>query len=312
MRTSIAFALFALLAAGCGNAEPTKTEPTAEKPAAASAAPPSASAEAAAPSAAPSASDSAEHSAGHDHGAASAAPEAEEPASAFHGEKVELPDTDGKGSGYLALPKGDAKSKHPAIVVIQEWWGMNGWVKHQADRFAEQGYVALAVDLYRGHVAKDQGEAHELMRGLPEDRAVKDLEGGFKLLEKRADVEPNKIGSVGWCMGGGYSLALALHEPKLKAVVVNYGKLVTDKAELKKLHASLLGNFGGKDRGISPEDVKAFEASLKAEKKSADVKIYENDGHYAFMNPANKEGYDEKSAKDAWERIDGFFMKELK
>src|SRR5215469_16564348 len=113
-------------------------------------------------------------------------------------------------SGYLALPEGGGK--HPGILVIHEWWGLNDWVKEQAQKFADQGYVALAVDLYRGKTASTPDDAHILMRGLPDDRGMRDLEAGFAYLASRPDVEPNKIGSVGWCMGGGWSLKLAIDQ----------------------------------------------------------------------------------------------------
>src|SRR6185369_11658106 len=166
---------------------------------------------------------------------------------AFAGTTVSYPSSPGKASGYLALPPG--AGKHPAIILVHEWWGLNDWVKQQADRFAREGYVALAVDLYRGKATSDPNEAHELMRGMPEDRANADLVAAFDYLTKRKDVDAKHIGSIGWCMGGGYSLSLATHEPKLAACVVNYGRLVTDPKTIAKIHAPILGNFGGKDRG---------------------------------------------------------------
>jgi carboxymethylenebutenolidase len=90
--------------------------------------------------------------------------------------------------------------------VVHEWWGLTDWVKGETQKLAEQGYVALAVDLYRGKVTSDPEEAHELMRGLPEDRAISDLKAAFNYLNTRKDVERGHIGSIGWCMGGGFSL----------------------------------------------------------------------------------------------------------
>lgn len=212
-------------------------------------------------------------------------------------------------SGYLAVPA--SPGRHPALVVIHEWWGLNDWVKEQTRKFAENGYVALAVDLYRGKVATDPGEAHELMRGLPEDRAVRDMKAAFDDLAARSDVDPSKIGSVGWCMGGGLSLDLALAEPRLAACVINYGHLVTEPAEIAKIHAPILGNFGALDRGITPEDVHAFEKAVKSAGKSIDVKIYSGAGH-AFENPNNKDGYRPQAAADSWKRMIDFFNKTLK
>jgi carboxymethylenebutenolidase len=212
-------------------------------------------------------------------------------------------------SGWLGVPS--TAGKHPALLVIQEWWGVTDWIKQDVARFASQGYVALAVDLYRGKVAGDPGEAHELMRGMPEDRAMGDMKAGFDWLAARPDVDAQRIGIIGWCMGGGYALAFAVAEPRLKAAVVNYGRLVTDPQKVDAIHAALLGNFAGLDRGIDPKDVQAFANTLKKDHKDADIKVYDGAKH-AFMNPNSKEGYDEAAAKDAWSRIDAFFSQKLK
>jgi carboxymethylenebutenolidase len=111
-------------------------------------------------------------------------------------------------SGFLAFPEG--KGPFPAVIMIHERWGLNGWVKENAKKFADKGYIALAIDLYRGQVAEDAETAHELMRGLPEDRATRDLQAAFSYLVC-APVQHDKIGSIGWCMGGGYSLQAALN-----------------------------------------------------------------------------------------------------
>lgn len=218
-------------------------------------------------------------------------------------------DLAGGGRGYFVAAPGEGR--HPALVVIQEWWGLNDWIKKGTERFASQGYDALAVDLYRGRVAKDPGEAHELSRGLPEDRALGDLEAGFQWLAARPDVDPARIGSIGWCMGGGQSLNLAIAEPKLRAVVVNYGHLVTSDEKLSAIKMPFLGNFAGADRGIAPADVKTFESKLEEKNKDVDIKIYDGAQH-AFMNPENKTGYDDAAAKDAWSRIDAFFARTLR
>ena len=235
----------------------------------------------------------------------STGPSAPQPLAHESGTWVELA---GGGRGYFVPASGGGK--HAALVVVQEWWGVDDWIKHDTERFASQGYDALAVDLYRGHVAHDAGEAHELMRGLPEDRALADLEAGFAWLAARPDVDPARIGSVGWCMGGGYSLALAVDQPKLRAAVVNYGRLVTSDEKIGAIHAAFLGNFAGADRGIAPDDVRAFTAKLKTKNPDVDVKIHDGAKH-AFMNPNNTEGYDAAAAKDAWSRIDGFLRRTL-
>ncbi len=222
---------------------------------------------------------------------------------------VTFPGGGGTAQALLYLPS--TPGPHPAIIVIHEWWGLNDWIKQEAAGHAAKGYVALAVDLYRGKVAADAETAHELSRGLPQDQGVGDLVAGFRYLAARKDVERSRIGAVGWCMGGGYALQLAIAEPALKAVAVNYGALATDPSALGKIHAAVLGNFGGQDKGIPPEAVESFESALRKLGKPADVKIYPDAGH-AFENPNNQAGYRAQDAADALGRIDRFFAGALK
>jgi carboxymethylenebutenolidase len=210
--------------------------------------------------------------------------------------------------GLLYTPAGSGK--HPAVVVIHEWWGLNDWVKEQAADLAAHGYVALAVDMYRGQVASDPEMAHELMRGLPQDRGVRDLTSAVTYLQTRPDVEPGKIGAIGWCMGGGYALQLAIHDPSLKAVSINYGALATDPADLEKIHAAVVGNFGGQDHGIPAASIDAFAAQLKKQGVPVSVKIYPDAGH-AFENPNNKTGYRAVDAADAQQRSRELFARVL-
>jgi carboxymethylenebutenolidase len=211
-------------------------------------------------------------------------------------------------SGFLALP--GTPGKHPGLVVIHEWWGLRPWVKEQAEKFAAHGYVALAVDLYRGKSTDDPMVAHELSRGLPRDRAVRDLKAAFTYLASRPDVIPQKIGSVGWCMGGGWSMELAENEPALAACAVNYGALPTDPETIASIHAPVLGNFGALDRGIPPAAVAAFVKAMKAQGKQVNAKVYPDCGH-AFENPNNKKGYNAAAAADAWNRMLAFFQRTL-
>src|SRR5262245_56380159 len=148
--------------------------------------------------------------------------------SSFAAESKEITYKSGDESvkGMLYTPKGNGP--FPAIIVIHEWWGLNDWVKEQAAKLADEGYVALAVDLYRGKVASNPDEAHQLMRGVPEDRSQRDLKAAFDYLASQKNVKADRIGSIGWCMGGGYSLDVALLEPKLAATVINYGHLATE------------------------------------------------------------------------------------
>src|ERR1700693_853184 len=205
--------------------------------------------------------------------------------------------------GVLYTPAG--KEPFPAIIVIHEFWGLNDGVKNQAVKLADQGYASLAVDLYRGKVATTPDMAHEIMRGVPEDRAKRDLHAAFEFLKSQSNVKKDRIGAIGWCMGGGYALDVALQEPDLATVVINYGHLATDPDAMKKINAAILGIFGGQDRGIPPSDVHKFEQQLKQLGKQVEIKIYEDAGH-AFENPNNKDGYRAADAADAWKRTVDF------
>ncbi|MGD0519890.1 MAG: dienelactone hydrolase family protein [Terracidiphilus sp.] len=221
---------------------------------------------------------------------------------------VTFPSGDSTAQGLLYLPQG--VGPHPAVIVIHEWWGLNDWIKQEAAGYAARGYVTLAVDLYRGKVAATPDLAHELMRGLPQDQGVRDLTSALAWLQSRKDVKSNRIGAVGWCMGGGFALQLAIAAPSLKAVAINYGALATDKAALGRIHAAVLGNFGGQDQGITPDAVHAFEAAMQSLGKPVDAKIYPQAGH-AFENPNNAAGYRPGDAADALARVDSFFAENL-
>lgn len=212
-------------------------------------------------------------------------------------------------NALLFTPQGNGP--FPALVVIHEWWGLNDWVREQASRLADQGYVALAIDLYRGQVATTPDEAHQIMRGVPEDRANRDLLAATSYLRGLRNVDGKRVGSIGWCMGGGYSLDAAVNDPKLKVAVINYGHLAADDATLKKINADILGIFGGQDKGIPVDSVKKFESQLKAMDKTVEVHIFPDAGH-AFENPNNKGGYRADDAAQAWKYTVDFLAKYLK
>ena len=155
----------------------------------------------------------------------------------------------------------------------------------------------------------DPAEAHELMRGLPEDRAHGRHEGRLRLAGGARRLF-QRIGIVGWWMGGGYALAFAVAEPRLAAAVVNYGKLVTDPAKDGSHPRRSPRELRSLDCGIDPKDVRAFADLLKTDQKHADIKVYDGAKH-AFMNPTNRDGYDLASATDAWSRIDAWFAQNL-
>jgi carboxymethylenebutenolidase len=213
-------------------------------------------------------------------------------------------------AGYLALPKG--AGTHPGIIVIQEWWGLNDWVKQQADSLAAHGYVALAADLYHGKVAYDEKTAHQLMSGLIEEDAMATLHAAADFLRSRQDVRANALGVIGWCMGGKWAIRLAAADPGIRACVMYYGAPITDPVAIRGIQAAILGNFGAEDQGPSPEQVKQFEAALNQAGKKVDFKIYPGAGH-GFGNVNNPwGGYRPAATKDAWARTVAFLENNLK
>ena len=149
------------------------------------------------------------------------------------------------------------------------------------------------------------------MRGMPNDRALRDMKAAVAYLRSRPDVDGAKIGVVGWCMGGGLALDLAVNEPTLAGAVMYYGHLMTDPATIAALKVPLLGNFGGQDQGIPVKDVEAFAAEAKKAGKSVDFKIYPDAGH-AFASSKDPKVFRPADAKDADARTDAFFAKVLK
>lgn len=211
----------------------------------------------------------------------------------------------GKAACYLARPA-DGKPA-PGLMLVHEWWGLNDWVKRQADRFAARGYVALAVDLYRGEVASDAEHAHELMRGLTDERALADMRAAFAYLAGQKFTQGGRIGAIGWCMGGGFALKLAIAEPRLACTVVCYGRPVTDVDQLRRIKGPLLGIWGETDRGI---DVPPFKKALSAVAVRAEHHVYPGAGH-AFLNETNRRGYNRVEAEKAWKEIDQFLARNL-
>ena len=213
--------------------------------------------------------------------------------------------------GYLAMPEGAAPGSLPALVVIHEWWGLNDNVRRMTDRLAGEGYVALAVDLYRGQTASEPGRAKSLMKSASARAGAvrENLRQATAWLQSEQGAQ--KIGVIGWCFGGGWSLQTGLLAPEaIDAVVVYYGRVSVPKEELAALDAPLLGLFGGKDQGIPPEDVRAFDRKLGALGKSAQIHIYDQAGH-AFANPSG-ERYQPEAAEDAWQKTAAFLRRHLK
>lgn len=210
--------------------------------------------------------------------------------------------------GYLAQPK--LEGARPGIVLIHEWWGLNDQIKGVADRLGALGFLTIAPDLYGGRVADEPGLAHELMRGLNEGRAVAIIKAAIDYLKHYDGAADRSVGTLGFCMGGGYSLQAALRGADVRATVMFYGSVETTKEAVMPLRAPLLGIFGAQDRGIAVEDVKKFEAALRAAHKRSLILIYQNVGH-AFMNEAGL-NYNKTVADSAWARATRFLTEALR
>jgi carboxymethylenebutenolidase len=236
------------------------------------------------------------------------------PAQEVTGEEVVYAEVGGKPvRGFLAKPKGGqpAQGPLPGIIVIQEWWGLNDNIRQMAKRLAGEGYTALAVDLYGGQVASDPAQAQKLMQATMQNRAAgeENLRQAYNYLETKQKAP--KIGVIGWCFGGGWSLATALMLPdKIDATVIYYGHLETDKEKLGKLGMPVLAFFGGKDKSMPVATVRQFEAAMKELGKPVEVHVYD-DADHAFANPSGG-NYNEEAAKDSWERTRAFLAKHLK
>lgn len=223
------------------------------------------------------------------------------------GEVVEFASNGDIAQGYLAVPK---KGKGPGVIVIQEWWGLVGHIKNVCDRFAAEGFVALAPDLYHGKIAKSPDEAGKLMMALRIDEAEKDLRGASQFLLNHEATTGSKVGTVGFCMGGALSLYSATKNPQVGACVVFYGGHPNVKPDLPNLQAPVLGIFAERDRSVTPEVVHKLEQQLKELGKQIEVHIYPGTEH-AFFNDDRPEVYNEKAAADAWLRVLEFFRKYL-
>jgi carboxymethylenebutenolidase len=236
---------------------------------------------------------------------------ATEPAGEVVDEAVVYATIDGRPvTGFLARPSaGDPGG--PALIVIQEWWGLNENIRAMARRLAGEGYTALAVDLYLGEVAEDSQRARELMSAAMEDEA--ELEENLRQAQRylRETVGASKVGSIGWCFGGGWSLRTALLLPgKIDATVIYYGRVVTNPEQLAALETPILGIFGAEDSGIPVEGVRAFEKALADLGKEATVRIYEGAAH-AFANPSGTR-YDAEAAEQAWAETLAFLNQHLR
>ena len=210
-------------------------------------------------------------------------------------------------SGYLALPE---NKNAPVLILIHEWWGLNEDIRAKAREFAAAGYAALAVDLYGGKSAAAPDEARKLagaVRKNPE-AAFANLRAAAQYLRALPEADGARLGSVGWCFGGGWSYQIAKNGLGAKASVIYYGRF-NPADDLSKMRAAIIGHFGEKDAAIKLDDVRQFQANLKTHSGAHEVFIYPNAGH-GFANPDNS-SHDAAAAKAAFERTLNFLEKHL-
>ena len=216
----------------------------------------------------------------------------------------------GTAHGYLAVPPAGSG---PGVLVIQEWWGLTDHIAGIADRLAAEGFVALAPDLYGGKTTHDAGEAGQLMSALPEDQAARDLAGAVDFLLAQASVTSPAVGAVGFCMGGGFVLMLAVQQgDKVGAAVPFYGVgPAAQQADFSGLTAAVQGHYGEKDDFYPVDQARAQEEKIRSE-SGAPVQFFYYDAAHAFHNDENAFGtYSEADAKLAWSRTITFLRANL-
>ena len=209
--------------------------------------------------------------------------------------------------GYLAVPAG---GRGPAVLVIQEWWGLVDHIRDVCDRFAREGFVALAPDLYRGERTTDPDVAGRLMMGLEIPRAARDLDAAATALLGEEATTGARVGAVGFCMGGQLALFAATRNRRIGAVVDFYGIHPNVALDLSGLDAAVLGIFAERDEFVPPDAARKLEADLRAAGKRARFEIYPGVGH-AFANDARPDAYDARAAARAWAETLAFLRAEL-
>jgi carboxymethylenebutenolidase len=223
------------------------------------------------------------------------------------GEMVQFQSNGQTASGYLALPPG---GKGPGVIVIQEWWGLVQHIKEVADRLAAEGYVVLAPDFYHGEQTREPDEAGKLMMELQIERVEKDARGAVNYLLSHPAQQGEKVGIVGFCMGGQLALYAASKNPKIGACVVYYGGHPKFEADIATLQAPVLGFYAENDNFVTPEKARELEQALKAAGKTVEIHIYPDTDH-AFFNDHRPEVYNAAAAQDTWRRMLAFFKQHL-
>ena len=225
----------------------------------------------------------------------------------MNGKMVEFTANGGTANGYLAIPEG---GNGIGVIVLQEWWGLVPHIKDIADRFAAAGFVALAPDLYDGVSTKSPDEAGKLLMALNIAETGEKLCGAVDYLLSNDAVTSEKVGTIGFCMGGMLSLYAATIDENVGACVSFYGIHPAVKLDFEKFDAPVLGLYAENDKYVPPSAVAELEANLLKHDKTCEFKIYD-DADHAFFNDTRPEVYHAEYAADAWERVLNFYKENL-
>jgi carboxymethylenebutenolidase len=223
-------------------------------------------------------------------------------------ETVRFPANGEDGTGYLALPDGDGP--FPGVIVVQEWWGLDDHIKDVANRFAREGFVALAPDLYHGKVTKEPDEAQKMMMSLNMPQAVKELTKAADSLAARPEVAGRGIGAIGFCMGGGLALTLATESPHIKAVAPFYGGNPSPIDKVANLKGPVSASYAEHDGWITPAVRDELDRALSQAGIQHDIKVYPGTEH-AFFNDTRPEVHNRDASEDAWRRALNLFRENL-
>jgi len=229
---------------------------------------------------------------------------------ALEGSVVNYVDGDELTTGYLAVPEGDGP--FPALVIIHEWNGLQDRVRHLADDFADEGYVTLAADLFRGRTGANRDENMALVREAQADpeAMITNLNAAVAYLKGRSDVT-GRVGAMGWCFGGGVALSFGLDGVNHEATAIFYGRLVDDPEVVARLDHEVYGTFAALDNGPSPESVAAFESALRAGGVEHDLHIYDDVNHGFWLRVDDDPDVRAAPAADAWERLKAYLQRTL-
>jgi carboxymethylenebutenolidase len=220
--------------------------------------------------------------------------------------EVEFEANGATARGYLAEPEGEG----PGVVVLQEWWGVDEHIRDVCDRFAKEGFLALAPDLFHGETTEQPDEAQQKMMAMNMDEAEKEMRGAVQHLLSHPKSN-GQVGSVGFCLGGGLSIWAAASNPQIGAAVTYYYVMPHGKPDFSKINAPVLGHFGTADDFISVDDAKALQRELQDAGVDAAFEFYEGAGHAFFQDHDRLGTYDEAHARNAWRKTVEFFKRHL-